>query len=510
MHLMEAAEHGRYTEALDLAAQMKTYKIQPDVTTYVALINAAAYHRMWLDAWAILDDMIAVGLHPNTAVFNALIKAQNACTSDYLWQVLKKMDELQIAPDTTTFRLIIVRLTSTHQMELAIQFYHTMKTYKVVPDVFTAMALIGYVAHAGYPRLALDLIADFEAHSLRRLDHSFFMPCLIASAEALYLDGVITCWKQIVHVFNMHPGEGVCLAVIDTAARNGHPDLATDALRVLRTLGIEWKEHHFAPLIEAFCRQMQLKEAIRVLDIMRGEGIEPIFETASALLEVLTSTELIDSVWEITDEILKEGKKVDNIVLQILISASMKLGDLQRAIGAYKSLAEYGATADITVFNSLLQGCVAASHRDLGNLLLDDMKAAQVKPDKDTYETFILLCLTQDDYEDAFFYLEEMKSAGFHPGYNVYSKITRKCLLADDFRYKIALKEMEEMGHEPRLDLKKLVRRKEENKDPSDKLVQAIADTQPQEPLTTIDGAALRFIETGGIEGDAQLPKEHI
>ena len=72
-------------------------------------------------------------------------------------------------------------------MELAIQFYQTMKTYKVVPDIFTAMALISYVAQAGYPRLALDLIDDFEAHSLRRLDYALFMPCLVASAEALYV-----------------------------------------------------------------------------------------------------------------------------------------------------------------------------------------------------------------------------------------------------------------------------------------------------------------------------------
>ncbi|KAG6899969.1 hypothetical protein C0993_004737 [Termitomyces sp. T159_Od127] len=528
LQLTEEAELGHYSNVLEIAAKMKALKIQPDVTTYVALINAAAHHRMWLDAWAILDDMIAVGIQPNTAVFNLLIKAcinkqmmfthlthiqsqaQNSCTSDYVWQVLRKMDELKVTPDSTTFQQIIVRFTSVDNMELAIQFYHAMKTYQVVPDILTMKALILNVAQAGYPRLALDLIADFEACSLRRLDHTFFMPCLIASAEALYLDGVITCWKQIVHVFNLHPGEGVCLGVLNTAARHGHPDLATDALRVLRSLNIDWEEHHFSPLIEAFCHQKQFMEAIRVLDIMRAEGIEPIPETASALLEALVSTEAIDTVWDIVDEITKEGGKIDVIVLQVLIDASIKLGDLQRAIGTYKSLAEYGATADVIIFNSLLRGCVAASHRDLGNLLLDDMKAAQVKPDDKTYETFIVLCLTQDDYEDAFFYLEEMKTAGFHPGYDVYAKIIRKCLSTDDFRYKIALKEMEEMGHVPRSDLKRLVRRKEEGTKPDDKSQQPVSGTSSQKESTSIDGAALRFIETGGTDGAAHLPREHV
>lgn len=543
MQLTEQAEIGRYQKVLDLAAQMKANKIKPDVSTYVALISAAAYHRMWLDAWAIFDDMIAVGVQPTTAVFNALIKvcikkqmsftcnshqlqAQNSCTSDYLWHVLTKMKELQVAPDSTTFQLIIVRFTSVNNLEVALDFYHAMKTYNIVPDVLTVKALIVLVAEAGYPRLALDLINDFEACSLRRLDHTFFMPCLIASAEALYvsailhldlshilisletqLDGVVTCWKQIVHVFNVHPGEGICLGVLNTAARHGHPDLATDALRVLKNLNIDWQEHHFSPLIEAFCHQKQYKEAIRVLDIMREQDIEPVLETASALLEALSSTEAIDSIWEITDEMLREGRKIDIVVLQVLISASIKLGDLQRAIGAYKSLAEYGVTADVTIFNSLLQGCADASHRGLGNLLLDDMKATQVKPDEKTFETFILLCLTQDDYEDAFFYLEEMKTAGFRPKYNVYSKIIRKCLNNDDFRYKVALQEMEEMGLVPRSDLKKLIRRKEEGKGPDD-VWQPISSTSSGEQ-SSIDGATLRFIETGGADGTAQLPKEH-
>ncbi|KAG6876645.1 hypothetical protein C0992_012191 [Termitomyces sp. T32_za158] len=511
LQLAEEAELGHYSNVLEIAAKMKAHKIKPDITTYVALINAAASHRMWLDAWAIFDDMVAVGIKPNTDVFNRLIKAQNACTSDYLWQVLRKMDELQVTPDSTTFQYIIVRLTSVDNMELAIQFYHSMKTYEVVPDILTMKALVVHVARAGYPRLALDLITDFETRSLRRLDHTFFMPCLIASAEALYLDGVIKCWRQIVHVFNLFPGEGVCLGVLNTAARHGHPDLATDALRVLKSLNIDWQEHHFSPLIEAFCHQKQFQEAIRVLDIMRTEGIDPVPETASALLEALASTEAIDSVWDIADEMVREGRKVDIIVLQVLISASVKHGDLQRAIGAYKSLAEYGATADVVIFNSLLQGCVVASHRDLGNLLLDDMKAAQVKPDDKTYETFILLCLTQDDYEDAFFYLEEMKTAGFHPGYNVYSKIIRKCLTTDDFRYRVALKEMEEMGHVPRSDLKRLMHRKEaEKKKYDDEMRKPGFGTSSREQSANIDGAALRFIETGGTDGAAQLPKEHI
>ncbi|KAG6845406.1 hypothetical protein H0H87_009753 [Tephrocybe sp. NHM501043] len=499
---MEAAEVGKYSEALLIAAKMKSQGIIPDVTTYSALMTAATHHRGWLDTWAIVDDMLAVGLKPDTNIFNALILAQNSMTSDYVWKVLEKMEELDVNPNQFTFTPIIRRYVEDNNTELAIHVYRAMKPRNIVPDVKTASILIGHVAEAGYPRLALDLLADFEAVSVRRVDHAVWAKCLTASAEAFYLEGVISCWRKFVHELNLNPGEGVCLAVLDTAARNANPDLATDALRVLKSLGIEWEEHHFAPLIEAFCGKKQLKEAIQVLDIMRTQGVEPRPETVSALLGALSDTEAIDSIWALVDEMVKEHQPVDITVLQALISASVNLKDLQRAIGAYKSLGEYGASANITIFNSLLLGCVRTSHRDLGNLLLDDMKAAKIKPDQDTYETFITLCLAQPDYEDAFFYLEEMKANHFHPSYRVYAKIVKTCIQSNDFRYKIALKEMEDMGHTPRSDLKRLIRIAQEGKQHGE---------EPKPPQSIpLDGSALRFIETGGIEGTAELPRDPI
>ncbi|KAG6907662.1 hypothetical protein DXG01_007866 [Tephrocybe rancida] len=505
MRMMEAAEQGRYADVLDIAANMKSEGIQPDLTTYSALMRAADRHRRWLDAWAILDDLLAVGLQPDITIFNYFIQAQSTCTSDYLWKALNKMEELGVMPNATTFAPAITRYIGDNNTELALQCYRAMKTYNVIPDITTTASLIGHVADVGYPRLALDLLADYEKVSVRRMDHTVWVQCLTASTEALYLEGVVLCWKMIVHELNINPGEGVCLAVLDTAARNANPDLATDALRVLKSADIKWEEHHFAPLIDAFCGQNQLKEAIQVLEIMRSQEIEPIPETVSSLLAALSDTETIDSVWVIIDEMVKEGKKIDLSVLQALISASVKLGDLQRAIGAYKSLAEYGATPDLAIFNSLIEACRSASHRDLGNLLLNDMRAANINPDEVTYEKFISLCLTQQDYEDAFFYLEEMKSAGFHPGYNVYAALVKKCLNHGDFRYRIALKEMEEKDFKPGSEIRRL-RRAVESRPVGKGVVEERNDLTQR---VGIDGSALRFIESGGVEGAAELPKEH-
>lgn len=238
------------------------------------------------------------------------------------------------------------------------------------------------------------------------------------------------------------------MSVLNAAARHGVPDLATDVLRVLKLSGIVWEEYHFAALIEAFCRNNQLKEALITLHIMRTNDILPLPGTSVPILDcVKVDVESLDSAWAIIDEIHEAKSGVDIDALKVIIQASVLLRDLQRAVGVYKSLSDYGMEPDVTIFNLLLDGCIAAQHRQLGDLLLADMKEIKIQPNEETYEKMIRLCLTQEVYEDAFFYLEEMKAAEFVPPRTVYEALVLKCRSMGDTRLDIALAEMRECGY---------------------------------------------------------------
>ena len=130
-----------------------------------------------------------------------------------------------------------------------------------------------------------------------------------------------------------------------------------------------------------------------------------------------------------------------------LIRASISLGDLQRAIGLYSSLSEFKVKPNVDTYNLLLGGCIATTHRELGDKLLLEMKEARVLPDPRTYERLIVLCLTQTNYEDAFFYLEEMKEQKMIPSLNIYESLIRKCVTMGDTRYQLAVEELKECGY---------------------------------------------------------------
>jgi len=393
-------------------------------------------------------------------------QAQRQRSSAYMWNVLDKMDQTGVTPNAATFTHIIRRFVNDGNLEMALQYLYTMQPHGLVPELTAAEHVITLAAQCNQPRLAIDLVSWFENISPQRLGPSVWMACLTSSAECMYVckfmylcltnsshlssqvQGVSRCWK-VVHHMNVLPDEGLCVSILHTAARYGRPNLATDVLRTLKVQGIPWKEHHFASLIEAFTRNKQIKEAFLALGMMRSNEVDPIDSTSATILDaVKINAESVDIACLTIDEIYKEKKSVDLAALKVLIQAAVHLGDLQRALGTYRSFPDYNVVPDISIFNILLDGCIKTQHRQVADSLLMDLKEANLKPNQNTYEKIIYLCLAQETYEDAFFYLEEMKAAGHSPPRKVYKALAEKCRLNNDARFDIIIEEMQESGYD--------------------------------------------------------------
>ncbi|OJT10263.1 Pentatricopeptide repeat-containing protein, mitochondrial [Trametes pubescens] len=454
MRMASHLDHGRSHAVLSLAKRMKDEGLAPDTTTYNLILSACAKEGLYVEARAVFEDMVALGVQPNRQTFHHMMRTLALVEQHPLQELLKTMEEWSIPPNEITYEIIITRLAQADRLELALQFLAKMAPAGMAPTLNTASAIVTRAAALGFPRLALDLAIAFEETSVRRLDGEVWVDVLISCAEALYPEGVTRTWQKVVHDLHFLPDEGCCLQVLHTAARHGLSELAVDVISVLKNINIVWCEYHIAPVIEALCRHGELKEAIIMLDFMRTNDITPALETAGPILELISKdTEAVDSAWGQLEMLHEEGSPVDVVALNVVIQAAVALQDLQRAIGTYKACAKLGVTPNLDTFNLLLLGCVDARHRELGDRLLADLKAAGIRPDETTYERMVRLCLTQSMYEDAFFYLEEMKSLGMVPPRLVYEAVIRKLVAVGDVRYKLAVEELQECGYElsPRL-----------------------------------------------------------
>jgi len=62
---------------MELVSNMKRSKIEPNLDTYNHLLRALAHYNRGFEAWAILEDMLLVGIRPDVNTFNHLIEVSS-------------------------------------------------------------------------------------------------------------------------------------------------------------------------------------------------------------------------------------------------------------------------------------------------------------------------------------------------------------------------------------------------------------------------------------------------
>ncbi|TFK53684.1 hypothetical protein OE88DRAFT_1711564 [Heliocybe sulcata] len=434
--------------AVHLCREMKERGIKPDLQLYSLLLRSLAQEPFVVEAFAIFEDMKALGIHPDVGVYNTLIRTCRLEDPLVSLSIMDMMTEDRVPPNAETYELLMERYIASDNLERCMEIYAQAESGQAPLNIASVEKLIGLAAETYYPRLACQMAEYFEARAVRSLNVSTWVKCLISSADQLYAEGVSQCWEKLVDHLNLQPDEGLCIAVLHTAGRHGLPRLATSVISALKANNIDLREYHFAPLIQALCGEGLLEEAVLSINMMYEDGIEPTLQTVGPFMEwVHTNHDGIDRLWAVLDTVRSQNTPVHVMVINALIKASVDMGELQRAIGIFGALPQLDISPDLTTFEELLAGCVLLRHRELCNRLLDHMQQLQIKPRARTYQLLIELYLTQDTYEDAFFYLEEMKGQGMIPPVEVYNAIIRKCMQNGDTRHKIAVEDMRECGY---------------------------------------------------------------
>lgn len=331
--------------------------------------------------------------------------------------------------------------------ELAILLTEMMEQ-SIVPDRAAIRHFVQLACESGVPRLALTLVEKYESMpNTPKVEASAWVQILAASADRQFVDGVDIAWARVVENKAYTPDEGLILAILGMAGRRGRTDLAANALALLPEIHVKAQEHHLAPLLEAFCREGRVPEALKLVNTIRTTGVEPSMWTVQPIVSVMSDAEILDQAFYTLEDMAKEGTTIDVAALNAVIKGAEVLKDLERARATQLAAADLGVTPNVDTFNIMLDACVHARHRDLGNMILKEMSAAGIEPSEQTYIALIRLNLTQKDYEDAFYYLEKMKAAGSKPSKQLYTQLGRKCANSKDARWKLVAEEMAAVGY---------------------------------------------------------------
>ncbi len=249
-------------------------------------------------------------------------------------------------------------------------------------------------------------------------------------------EATLYAWRVRVETGYLNPPSGVCLNVTTTAARHGDADLATDVFRVLGDRKTRFDLNQYETLFDAYVAGGNIETALTILCIVKASGRSPDERSTRSLFQYLRQDpELPKKAFDSLHQLREARRAVPTCAVNCIIEASIHLGDLAQAVEHYKQLHTVCPDGpDTATFNTLFRGCNNAHRKDLAMFLASEMLALKVKPNALTYDRLLLVCLDQNDYEDAFRYLDEMKGQGWTPRRGTLVAMVKKCAENGDER----------------------------------------------------------------------------
>ncbi|KAF9918446.1 hypothetical protein BX616_008777 [Lobosporangium transversale] len=448
----------------DKCREILESNLKPDLTTYRVLLEAHARNKDLQSILTTLEEMELAGCSPNISCFNIGLKAAATQGDTVILEKIREMvAKAGLKLNLKSFEIIVQGLCTNQELEHALDLLGDMtvsvneggepdENGKPVIDIrpslqcYISVIQLAQSLHESETAYLVLKMAEVQA-GLSRIPAVVYTDLLARAAEDYVLPAVEHCWKKGVKEMGATLDEGTCMLVLHCAGHERAPQLSAEVIQHMGEAGMEFREYHFAPLLQSFSLAKKFKSAFNVLSIMRTSGMKPTVLTATSLLKILDEPGNIDEAFICMQEMHREGKAVDVVAFNVLIEACGRINDLTRAMQIFEAASDLKVNPDTDTYNALLTGCITDRNMNEGKNVVKMMQKAGVDPNVDTYQSLITLCLTQINYEDAFMYLEEMKSHNVIPSEAIYTSLVRKLARENDPRIKYAIEEMESFGY---------------------------------------------------------------
>ncbi|KAK6346696.1 hypothetical protein TWF696_006814 [Orbilia brochopaga] len=485
--MQDLANNGTPSEVFIHARSMAHKGYAPTLEAYSCLIQACANPKVGCSmqqvAMGLLQELKDEGFVPTSVIYHSLLRIF-ARSPDYLTMeaVLKEMQmERWIMPDTEGVQNILLHYLATGQLERAMEMFWERRAkgekvmYNTYMDIIKALGRVNEVEEA--MRVMSEFQKEWGSIGGSGLQPMAWYELLNIAASNYHFDGVMYIWRKVVQGPSgnpasarntLNPDDGLCLKVLNTAARHGAPKLALEVIRILHGRNATIGEHHFAALIAAYAKTGDIASAFRTLTVMRQQGVFPTTTTADAIVEAIVSNGRVtdvDSAYAALKDFATSSSDlevVDVAAFNAVIAACVRLKDLERALGVFSECATLNISPTTETFNILFAGCVecpadptageaAPPNKELAMFLAGEMKEIGLRPDAMTYEELLKVHLYQEeDYDEAFTYLEEMKEVVPEGKVRpmVYEWIARRLEEKGDERLRMVVEEMMALGYE--------------------------------------------------------------
>lgn len=433
-----AGDYPRIHTVLEI--MIKERGVKPDRRHYQALLlaNTSAQHGSPVEVAGIVEEMEEEGIGLDSAAYHAIIKVL-AVHPDYLLRrrILEEFRQRWFALSNDGWHDVIVGLLRDKQLDLAVETLQSVQQEGIRIQPWLYDMLIFGLCDVGEYDEALAILRFRVDNGEQLISGNVWHYLLDRASGAFHLAGTVFVWRKRVETSYLNPCSGICLNVLDTAARHEDLRLATDVIRVVGKRDQRLHLYHYEALIEAYV-PAELDTAFGLLALMASYGTPPAASsTRPIFLYLCQSSHLPDQALSILLGVAKHMPSMPAEAVNVIIEGYIYHDRFDQALDTYKSLHTLCPSGPVTsTFNTLFRGC--RGRKDSAMFLASEMVAMKIAPDALTYDRLVLVCLEgqcgNEDVGDAWRYFEEMRGAGWWPRRGTAMALARRCCVNGDER----------------------------------------------------------------------------
>merc|ERR1719335_2015621 len=436
-------KQGQIVKARKLLSEMAENNIQANQVTYNEMLNALVAVKDRQEMWALVREMNAMGMRPNSVTCSIILKSLTAHSApDDVRQAMSLIDNLHEDMDEVLFASVIEACVRVGQLDLLSsklqqyagvgglagltaptygsmikaygrardiervrELWHEMRRRHVTPTSITLGCVIDALVNNGFPDEALSLVREIrEDETCRDILNTVIYSTLPKGFAQARQPG------RVQDVFEEMKEMGIACntvsynTMLDANARTGKMDRADELFRKMVASGVSPDVITYSTLVKGYCQAGDIDQGFQVLKDMVKSGVhEPDEILYNSLLDGCAKQHRVDDALKLVEDMHKNNVRPSNFTLSILVKL---LGRSRRLNQAFTMVEEtckrFDLQANIHVYTCLIYACFQNRQMPRALQLHDSMiTEAGVEPDARTYAVLVRGCVGVGSLEKA-------------------------------------------------------------------------------------------------------------
>ncbi|KAL5984194.1 hypothetical protein ACLOJK_018298 [Asimina triloba] len=177
---------------------------------------------------------------------------------------------------------------------------------------------------------------------------------------------------------------------------------ATRLLGILKDAGFKPDCYLYNTIMKGYCMLDHFSETMGVYKAMKEEGVEPDLVTYNTLIFALSKVGRVEEARNLLDFMVEIGHFPDAVTYTSLMNGMCRKGNALGAVALLEEMQEKGCSPNSCTYNTLLHGLSKGKHLDRGMELYDLMKSEGMELEAAAYATFVRFLCRDDKIAEAY------------------------------------------------------------------------------------------------------------